>query len=68
MNFVFISPNFPRTYWMFCDRLRKNGFVYEETHNCAGIFVFLFSHFRQFTNSVNQFNISQFLECETCWQ
>ena len=25
MNFVFISPNFPRTYWNFCDRLHKNG-------------------------------------------
>ena len=25
MNFVFISPNFPHTYWMFCNRLRKNG-------------------------------------------
>lgn len=25
MNFVFISPHFPRTYWMFCDRLKKNG-------------------------------------------
>ncbi len=25
MNFVFISPNFPHTYWMFCDRLRQNG-------------------------------------------
>ena len=25
MNFVFISPNFPRTYWNFCDRLAKNG-------------------------------------------
>ncbi len=25
MNFVFISPNFPHTYWQFCDRLRKNG-------------------------------------------
>lgn len=25
MNFVFISPQFPRTYWNFCDRLRKNG-------------------------------------------
>ena len=25
MNFVFISPNFPRTYWNFCDRLKKNG-------------------------------------------
>ena len=25
MNFVFISPHFPRTYWLFCDRLKKNG-------------------------------------------
>ena len=25
MNFVFISPNFPRTYWNFADRLRQNG-------------------------------------------
>ncbi len=25
MNFVFISPNFPRTYWQFCDCLRNNG-------------------------------------------
>ena len=25
MNFIFISPNFPRTYWQFCDRLRQNG-------------------------------------------
>ena len=25
MNFIFISPNFPRTYWQFCDRLRRNG-------------------------------------------
>ena len=25
MNFVFVSPNFPKTYWMFCDRLKKNG-------------------------------------------
>ena len=25
MNFVFISPNFPQTYWNFCDRLRRNG-------------------------------------------
>ena len=25
MNFVFVSPNFPHTYWQFCDRLRKNG-------------------------------------------
>ena len=25
MNFIFVSPNFPHTYWNFCDRLRKNG-------------------------------------------
>ena len=25
MNFVFISPNFPRTYWQFCDCLHRNG-------------------------------------------
>lgn len=25
MNFVFVSPNFPRTYWNFCDRLKRNG-------------------------------------------
>ena len=25
MNFVFISPHFPHTYWQFCDRLRKDG-------------------------------------------
>ena len=25
MNFVFISPNFPHTYWQFCDRLRADG-------------------------------------------
>ncbi len=25
MNFVFISPQFPHTYWQFCDRLRRNG-------------------------------------------
>lgn len=25
MNFVFISPNFPQTYWNFCDRLRQRG-------------------------------------------
>ncbi len=25
MNFVFLSPNFPHTYWNFCDRLRRNG-------------------------------------------
>ena len=25
MNFIFISPHFPKTYWNFCDRLRCNG-------------------------------------------
>ena len=25
MNFIFISPNFPRTYWQFCDCLRNDG-------------------------------------------
>ena len=24
-NFVFISPNFPENYWMFCRELRRNG-------------------------------------------
>ena len=25
MNFIFISPHFPHTYWAFCDRLHRNG-------------------------------------------
>lgn len=25
MNYIFISPNFPQTYWNFCDRLRRRG-------------------------------------------
>ena len=25
MNFVFVSPNFPRTYWHFCAELKNNG-------------------------------------------
>ena len=25
MNYIFISPNFPHTYWNFCDRLHRNG-------------------------------------------
>lgn len=25
MNFIFVSPNFPKNYWNFCDRLKKNG-------------------------------------------
>lgn len=24
-NFVFISPNFPTNYWMFCRKLKNNG-------------------------------------------
>lgn len=25
MNFIYISPQFPKTYWNFCDRLKLNG-------------------------------------------
>ena len=25
MNFIFVSPQFPKYYWNFCDRLKKNG-------------------------------------------
>ena len=25
MNYIFISPNFPHTYWQFCDCLHRNG-------------------------------------------
>ena len=25
MNFVFVSPQFPETYWNFCAALRRNG-------------------------------------------
>lgn len=25
MNFVFISPNFPKSYWNFCRGLKNNG-------------------------------------------
>ncbi|MDY5955132.1 MAG: carbamoylphosphate synthase large subunit [Kiritimatiellia bacterium] len=25
MNFIFFSPNFPSSYWQFCDRLKQNG-------------------------------------------
>ena len=24
-NFIFLSPNFPETYWMFCKELKNNG-------------------------------------------
>ena len=25
MNFIFISPQFPHTYWQFCHHLKQNG-------------------------------------------
>ena len=25
MNFIFVSPNFPQTYWNFCERLHRGG-------------------------------------------
>ena len=25
MNFIFVSPQFPKHYWNFCDRLKRNG-------------------------------------------
>lgn len=25
MNFIFVSPNFPKSCWQFCDRLKLNG-------------------------------------------
>ena len=25
MNFVFVSPNFPENYWMFCRGLKRHG-------------------------------------------
>ncbi|MEE0830766.1 MAG: carbamoylphosphate synthase large subunit, partial [Longicatena sp.] len=25
MNFIFISPNFPESYWMFCQGLKKHN-------------------------------------------
>ena len=31
MNFVFLSPNFPKTYFNFTDRLKKNGFKWAPT-------------------------------------
>ena len=24
-NFIFLSPNFPETYWLFCRELKRNG-------------------------------------------
>ena len=40
MNFIFVSPHFPKTYWNFCDRLHRNGVnvlgvgdaIYDELH------------------------------------
>lgn len=34
-NFVFISPNFPVTYWMFCAELKKNGMRVLGIGDCA---------------------------------
>ena len=34
MNFVFISPNFPRTYWNFCNRLHRNGVTVLAVGDC----------------------------------
>ena len=39
MNFIFISPQFPRVYWNFCDRLKKKGV------NVLGIGDTPYSHF-----------------------
>ena len=25
MNFIFISPHFPESYWLFCQGLKNNG-------------------------------------------
>ena len=46
MNFVFISPHFPHTYWNFCDRLKKNGAnvlgigdaSYDSLEDCLNLF------------------------------
>ena len=35
MNFVFISPHFPHTYWQFCQRLSQNGGIYYWGHDVA---------------------------------
>jgi hypothetical protein len=35
MNFVFVSPNFPATYWNFCDRLKRCGATVLGIGDCA---------------------------------
>ena len=35
MNFIFISPQFPKTYWNFCDRLKRNGVHVLGLGDCA---------------------------------
>jgi len=35
MNFIFISPHFPHTYWSFCDRLKRNGINVLGIGDCA---------------------------------
>ena len=35
MNFIFISPHFPHTYWSFCDRLKRNGVNVLGIGDCA---------------------------------
>ena len=42
MNFVFISPHFPHTYWNFCQRLKQNGEAlldYAKSHGVKRIFL-----------------------------
>ena len=34
-NFVYISPNFPKTYWRFCAALKRNGFRVLGIADCA---------------------------------
>ena len=38
MNFIFVSPHFPKTYWNFCDRLHRNGVNVLGIGDAAGIF------------------------------
>ncbi len=34
-NFIFLSPNFPETYWMFCNELKNNGMRVLGIGDCA---------------------------------
>ena len=44
-NFVFISPNFPTNYWMFCRELKNNGLIaryfFMDLNNCFIIDIFI---------------------------